>query len=63
MLTGHPPACGEEDKGGTGMKEQAHIHETENRENDFVDAMFSAGVSSAIFFGIFIVFTVIAYLK
>jgi hypothetical protein len=45
------------------MKKQAHIDETENRENDLVDAMFSTGVASAIFFGIFIVFTVIAYLK
>ncbi|MCH5586227.1 hypothetical protein MK805_14895 [Shimazuella sp. AN120528] len=38
---------------------QAHDDSNENKENEFIDFMVSAGVAGGVLFGIFIVATII----
>jgi hypothetical protein len=50
-------------KEGLGLKSQVEHANNENKENDLIDAMVGTGVSTAIFMGIFIIATVISFLK
>ncbi|MBA4496249.1 hypothetical protein ACFO25_19750 [Paenactinomyces guangxiensis] len=45
------------------MKSQVQHGTNENQENDFLDAVVSTAVTTAVFMGIFIVATVISLLK
>ncbi|WP_170840022.1 YqzM family protein [Lihuaxuella thermophila] len=45
------------------MKSQVDRANSENKENDFLDAVKSTMVTTAIFMGIFIIATVISLLK